>query len=95
MDLSSKFGARPRPIWAPGSAQALARTERTITSEPLKGTRIPVEVATHVAGTLEFVSGATVSIASPQTRSWRERGGGRSPTSKETPAPSPRREPLS
>jgi predicted dehydrogenase len=40
-----------------------ARSERLITSEPLKGTLIPVEVATHVAGTLEFVSGATVSIA--------------------------------
>ena len=33
-----------------------ARAERTITSEPLKGTKIPVEVATHVAGTLEFAS---------------------------------------
>jgi predicted dehydrogenase len=39
-----------------------ARSEREITSEPLKGTMIPVEVATHVAGTLEFVSGAVVSI---------------------------------
>ncbi len=45
-----------------GSARAAAR-ERLITSEPLKGTPIPVEVATHVAGTLEFVSGAVVSIA--------------------------------
>jgi predicted dehydrogenase len=39
------------------------RKERTITSEPLKGTVIPVEVATHVAGMLEFDSGAVVSIA--------------------------------
>ncbi|MDQ0473328.1 Gfo/Idh/MocA family protein [Labrys wisconsinensis] len=39
------------------------RGERLITSEPLNGTVIPVEVATHVAGTLEFVSGAAVSIA--------------------------------
>ncbi len=38
------------------------RGERVITSEPLKGTRIPVEVATHVTGTLEFVDGAVVSI---------------------------------
>src|SRR5205085_11823471 len=30
------------------------RAERTITSEPLKVTRIPVAVATHVAGTMEF-----------------------------------------
>jgi predicted dehydrogenase len=45
-----------------GSATRLRR-ERTITSEPLNGTLIPVEVATHVAGMLEFVSGAVVSIA--------------------------------
>ncbi len=39
------------------------RATRIITSEPLKGTTIPVEVATHVAGTLEFVSGVLVTIA--------------------------------
>ena len=39
------------------------RGERIITSEPLKGTRIPVEVDTHVAGTLEFVSGAIATIS--------------------------------
>ena len=39
------------------------RSEREITSEPLGGTRIPVEVATHVSGTLQFVSGPVVSIA--------------------------------
>jgi predicted dehydrogenase len=39
-----------------------ARAERLITSEPLNGTVIPVEVATHAAGTLEFVSGAVVTI---------------------------------
>ena len=38
------------------------RLERLVTSEPLNGTLIPVEVATHVAGILEFVSGAVVSI---------------------------------
>lgn len=38
------------------------RGERSITSEPLKGTRIPVEVATHVTGALEFVGGAVVTI---------------------------------
>ena len=42
---------------------ARPRAERLITSEPLNGTLIPVEVATHVAGTLEFESGAVVSIA--------------------------------
>jgi predicted dehydrogenase len=39
------------------------RAERLITSEPLNGTRIPVEVSTHVAGTMEFVSGAIITIA--------------------------------
>jgi predicted dehydrogenase len=36
--------------------------ERMVGNGPLKGTAIPVEIATHVAGTLEFVSGAVVSI---------------------------------
>ena len=40
-----------------------ARPQRLITSQPLAGSKIPVEVATHVAGTLEFVCGASVSIA--------------------------------
>ncbi|MET0427267.1 MAG: Gfo/Idh/MocA family oxidoreductase [Microvirga sp.] len=51
------------PVARVSGSATMARAERTITSEPLNGTRIPVEVATHVAGTLEFVSGATVSIA--------------------------------
>ena len=37
------------------------RAERTILSEPLKGTSIPVHVATHVTGVLRFASGAVVS----------------------------------
>ena len=45
-----------------GSATKI-RLERLVTSEPMKGALIPVEVATHVAGTLEFVSGAVVSVA--------------------------------
>lgn len=39
------------------------RAQRPITSEPLKGQMMDVSVATHVAGTLEFVNGAVVSIA--------------------------------
>src|SRR5690606_31578946 len=39
------------------------RDARLVTSEPLNGSKIPVEVATHVAGTLQFVSGAVVTIA--------------------------------
>ncbi|HLJ70241.1 MAG TPA: Gfo/Idh/MocA family oxidoreductase, partial [Roseiarcus sp.] len=36
---------------------------RVIASEPRKGEKIPVKTATHIAGTMEFVSGAAVSIA--------------------------------
>ena len=46
-----------------GRDGARARTSALITSEPLRGRRSPVEVATHVAGTLEFACGAVVSIA--------------------------------
>jgi predicted dehydrogenase len=51
------------PIASVMGSTARPRAERLILSEPMKGTLIPVEVATHVAGTLEFVSGAVVSIA--------------------------------
>jgi predicted dehydrogenase len=51
------------PVARVAGITSRTRSEREITSEPLKGTMIPVEVATHVAGTLEFVSGAVVSIA--------------------------------
>lgn len=50
------------PVKRVAGVTARARPERLITSEPLKGTRIPVEVATHASGTLEFVSGAVVTI---------------------------------
>lgn len=50
------------PIASVMGSVAKPRLERLITSEPLNGTLIPVEVATHVAGLLEFVSGAVVSI---------------------------------
>jgi predicted dehydrogenase len=51
------------PIASVMGSVATPQRERLVTSEPLKGTRIPVEVATHVAGLLEFASGAVVSIA--------------------------------
>ena len=51
------------PVESVAGVATKLREERLITSEPLKGTRIPVEVATHVAGTMKFVSGAVVSIA--------------------------------
>jgi predicted dehydrogenase len=39
------------------------RKERVITSEPRHGEKIPVKTPTHIAGTMEFVSGAAVTIA--------------------------------
>ena len=36
--------------------------ERTITSEPLKGTKITVDVPTHIAGVLDFASGVVGTI---------------------------------
>jgi len=50
------------PIASVMGAATKPRLERLITSEPLNGTMIPVEVATHVTGTLEFVSGAVIAI---------------------------------
>ncbi len=38
------------------------KLERVVTSQPMNGATIPVEVPTHVTGVLEFVSGAVVSI---------------------------------
>jgi predicted dehydrogenase len=50
--VASVMGSATRP-----------RQQRLVTSEPMNGTLIPVEVSTHVAGTLEFAGGAVVSIA--------------------------------
>lgn len=36
--------------------------QRTITSEPLKGTAIDVKTPTHLAGTLDFQNGATANV---------------------------------
>jgi len=41
---------------------SIATPTRTITSEPLKGTIIPVETPTNIHGVLEFVSGAVVTV---------------------------------
>jgi predicted dehydrogenase len=51
------------PVARVSGITARTRAQRTIASEPLRGQTIDVEVATHVAGTLEFASGAVVSIA--------------------------------
>jgi predicted dehydrogenase len=44
-----------------GSAQKLITT-RTVTSEPLAGTVIDVEVPTHIAGVLDFANGAVGTL---------------------------------
>lgn len=51
------------PVVSVMGSASRPRSERLVTSEPMNGTMIPVEVSTHVAGTLEFESGAVVSIA--------------------------------
>jgi predicted dehydrogenase len=39
------------------------KSKRTITSQPRSGETIPVEIDTHAAGTLQFVSGAVVQVS--------------------------------
>jgi predicted dehydrogenase len=51
------------PVASVMGSTARPQHERLVTSAPMKGRLIPVEVATHVAGILEFESGAVVSIA--------------------------------
>jgi predicted dehydrogenase len=51
------------PVASVMGSTARPKSERLVTSEPMNGTLIPVEVETHVAGMLEFESGAVVSIA--------------------------------
>ncbi|MEJ0012996.1 MAG: Gfo/Idh/MocA family oxidoreductase [Bauldia sp.] len=50
------------PVKRVAAITSKARSERPITSEPLKGQMMPVEVATHAAATLEFWSGAIVTV---------------------------------
>ena len=50
------------PVARVAGITARARSTRTITSQPLAGQTIPVEVATHAAATLEFVSGPVVTM---------------------------------
>jgi predicted dehydrogenase len=51
------------PVASVMGSTARPKSERLVTSEPMNGALIPVEVSTHVAGMLEFASGAVVSIA--------------------------------
>ncbi len=50
------------PIKRVAAITAISRHERVIKSEPLRGKKIPVEVATHAAGTLEFAEGAVITL---------------------------------
>jgi predicted dehydrogenase len=50
------------PVARVAAMTAMPRKERTITSQPRHGQKIPVRVATHAAGTLAFVSGALVQV---------------------------------
>ena len=55
------------PVASVSGVATSLRSERTITSKPLAGTRIPVQVATHVTGVLTFADGAAVSITMNST----------------------------
>jgi predicted dehydrogenase len=50
------------PVARVSGAARMTFPERIATSEALMGQRLPVEVNTHVAGTLEFASGAIASV---------------------------------
>lgn len=50
------------PVARVAAITATGRPTRTVTSQPLAGAAIPVEVATHAAATLEFVSGPVVTM---------------------------------
>ena len=50
------------PIGKVSAVATTPRPTRTITSQPRRGEVIPVDVPTHVAGTLTFCSGAVVSM---------------------------------
>src|ERR1700722_11719798 len=50
------------PVASVSGVATRTRSERVVTSQPLAGARIPVEIASHVTGTLMFVSGAAVTM---------------------------------
>jgi predicted dehydrogenase len=50
------------PVASVSGVATRSRSQRPILSDPLKGQIMPVEVATHVSGVLEFASGAAVAI---------------------------------
>ncbi|MDE2749602.1 MAG: Gfo/Idh/MocA family oxidoreductase [Chloroflexota bacterium] len=50
------------PVARVSASAGMSFPERVATSEALMGARLPVEVNTHIAGTLEFASGAIASV---------------------------------
>lgn len=50
------------PVRRVSAVAATPRKTRTITSAPRRGEVIPVEVPTHVSGTLEFGGGAVITV---------------------------------
>ncbi|MYD11635.1 MAG: Gfo/Idh/MocA family oxidoreductase [Chloroflexi bacterium] len=50
------------PVARVAASARMTFAERVATSEALMGQRLPVEVNTHIAGTLEFASGAIASV---------------------------------
>ena len=50
------------PVARVAASARMTFPERIATSEALMGQRLPVEVNTHIAGTLEFASGAIASV---------------------------------
>jgi predicted dehydrogenase len=50
------------PVARVSGSTSAATAERVITSQPLSGTPIPVEIPTHFAGTIDFAAGATATV---------------------------------
>lgn len=50
------------PVAKVSGAARISFPERTITSQPLHGTKVKVEIPTHVAGVLEFKSGPIATL---------------------------------
>ncbi len=50
------------PVARVGGSTSAAFSERLVTSQPLRGTRIPVETPTHLTGTLDFAGGGTATV---------------------------------
>ena len=50
------------PATAVSGSTRITFPERTITSEPLNGTKIKVETPTHVTGTVDFANGAVATV---------------------------------